>query len=120
MGLAAGARVFHSVVVHHENGVPLQCEERHVNPDCCPSYLEADFTRVTPTQLLFATTTLWRAQYAIEASVPRAVEARLLGIGRQQPCLVVNRSTHTREATITVARLVHPGHRYGLQGEFQP
>jgi GntR family histidine utilization transcriptional repressor len=36
------------------------------------------------------------------------------------PCLIVHRSTFTRDAAITVARLVHPGTRYQLQGEFQP
>jgi GntR family histidine utilization transcriptional repressor len=120
LALATGARVFHSLIVHHENGVPLQCEDRYVNPACCPGYLEADFTRITPTQLLFETTALWRAQYTIEASGPTAEEARLLGIGAREPCLLVTRRTFTREAPITLARLVHPGSRYLLQGEFQP
>ena len=123
LGLAngkGGARVFHSLIVHHENGVPLQCEDRYVNPACCPGYLEADFTATTPTQLLFETTALWRAQYAIEAAAPTAEEARLLGIGAREPCLVVTRRTFTRDAPITLARLVHPGTRYLLQGEFQP
>jgi len=120
LGLATGARVFHSLIVHHENGVPLQCEDRYVNPACCPGYLEADFTSTTPTQLLFETTALWRAQYTIEATAPTAEEARLLGIGAREPCLVVTRRTFTRDAPITIARLVHPGGRYQLQGEFQP
>lgn len=120
LGLATGARVFHTLLVHHENGVPLQCEDRYVNPACSPQYLQADFTRTTPTQVLFETTALWRAQYAIEAATATAEEARLLGIGPCEPCLVVTRSTHTRQATITLARLVHPGTRYLLRGEFQP
>jgi GntR family histidine utilization transcriptional repressor len=120
LGLAAGARVFHTLIVHHENGVPLQCEDRYVNPACSPGYLAADFTRTTPTQVLFETTALWRAQYAIEAAPASADEARLLGIAAGDACLVVSRSTYTRDATITLARLVHPGKRYGLQGEFQP
>ncbi|MBL8348496.1 MAG: histidine utilization repressor [Rubrivivax sp.] len=120
LGVATGARVFHSLIVHHEDGVPLQCEDRYVNPACCPGYLEADFGTTTPTQLLFETTALWRAQYAIEAAAPTAEEARLLGIGARDPCLVVTRRTFTRDAPITIARLVHPGTRYLLQGEFQP
>jgi len=120
LGLPVGGRVFHSLIVHHENGVPLQCEDRYVSPACCPGYLEADFTATTPTQLLFETTALWRAQYAIEAAAPTAEEARLLGIGTREPCLVVTRRTFTRDAPITIARLVHPGTRYQLQGEFQP
>lgn len=120
LGLAAGARVFHTVIVHHENGVPLQCEDRYVNPACSPHYLDADFTRTTPTQVLFETTALWRAQYTIEAGAATAEEARLLGIPPREPCLIVTRRTFTRDAAITLARLVHPGSRYQLQGEFQP
>ncbi len=120
LGLRRGARVFHTLIVHHENGVPLQCEDRYVNPACSPRYLDADFTRTTPTQVLFDTTALWRAQYTLESSVATAEEARLLGIGSQEACLVVTRRTFTRDAPITLARLVHPGSRYQLQGDFQP
>ncbi len=120
LGLASGARVFHSLIVHLENGVPLQCEDRYVNPACAPDYLEVDFTRTTPTHHLFEVTSLWRAQYTIEASRPTAQEAALLAIAADDPCLVVVRRTFTNEAPITIARLVHPGSRYNLQGEFQP
>jgi GntR family transcriptional regulator, histidine utilization repressor len=120
LGLADGAEVFHTRIVHLENGVPLQCEDRYVNPACSPRYLEADFSRVTPTQVLFDSTALWRAQYTIEAGTPTAEEAQLLGIGVREPCLVVTRRTFTRDAVITLARLVHPGTRYQLQGEFAP
>jgi GntR family histidine utilization transcriptional repressor len=51
---------------------------------------------------------------------PTAREALLLGIDPDEPCLIVTRRTFTRDATITLARLVHPGTRYQLQGEFQP
>ena len=51
---------------------------------------------------------------------PRAQEARLLGIGRDDPCLVVVRRTVSQDVPITLARLVHPGTRYLLQGEFKP
>jgi GntR family histidine utilization transcriptional repressor len=30
------------------------------------------------------------------------------------------RRTFTRDAPITIARLVHPGSRYLLEGQFQP
>jgi GntR family histidine utilization transcriptional repressor len=120
LGLVPGERVFHTLIVHHENGVPLQCEDRYVNPACSPGYLEHDFTAITPTQVLFDTTALWRAQYTIEAALPTAEEARLLGVSAREPCLIVTRRTFTRDAVITLARLVHPGTRYQLQGEFQP
>jgi GntR family histidine utilization transcriptional repressor len=120
LGVAPGEPVFHTLIVHLEDGVPLQCEDRYVNPAEAPRYLEADFTQTTPTHVLFETTALWRAQYHIEAARPTAQEARLLGIDAEAPCLVVVRRTFSRHAPITIARLVHPGTRYTLHGEFQP
>jgi GntR family transcriptional regulator, histidine utilization repressor len=120
LGVPAGSRVFHSLIVHTENGVPLQCEDRYVNPACAPDYLAQDFARTTPTQHLFAVTALWRAQYSIESARPTAQEAALLDIAADEPCLVVTRRTFSRDAVITLARLVHPGSRYGLEGSFEP
>ena len=120
LGVAPGASVFHTLIVHLENGVPLQCEDRYVNPASAPGYLAQDFTRTTPTHYLFEATVLWRAQYTIEAARPTAQEARLLAIAADEPCLVIVRRTFSTEAAITIARLVHPGTRYGLEGQFTP
>lgn len=120
LGLAAGAPVFHTLIVHFENGVPLQCENRYVNPACAPHYLEADFTRVTPTHYLLEAAPLWEAQYSIQACVPSAEEARLLDIAPTEPCLVIVRRTMSRGVAITLARLVHPGSRHQIDGRFQP
>jgi GntR family histidine utilization transcriptional repressor len=120
LALPTGARVFHTLIVHHENGVPLQCEDRYVNPACAPHYLDVDFTRITPTHYLLEVAPLWEAQYSIEASAPTADEARLLGIADDDACLVIVRRTVSRGVPITIARLVHPGSRYLLQGEFRP
>jgi GntR family histidine utilization transcriptional repressor len=120
IGVAEGAPVFHTLIVHHENGVPLQCEDRYVNPACAPDYLSVDFTQTTPTHYLLEVAPLWEAQYSIEASAPTAREAKLLGIGRADPCLIVVRRTVSRGVPITLARLVHPGSRYQIDGQFKP
>ena len=120
LGLEAGGAVFHTLIVHLENGVPLQCEDRFVNPVWAPDYLSVDFTRVTPTHYLLQVAPLWEAQYSIEASAPSVEEARLLGVAPGEPCLVIVRRTMSRGVPITLARLVHPGQRYSLQGEFKP
>ena len=119
-GVAVGAADFHTLIVHFDNGVPLQCEDRYVNPACAPDYLAADFTSTTPTHHLFEVTALWRAQYSIEAARATAQEAVLLGIVPTDPCLVVVRRTFTVDAAITIARLVHPGALYRLHGQFEP
>lgn len=120
LGLASGASVFHTILVHHENGVPLQCEDRWVNPACAPGYLQVDFTRTTPTHYLLEVAPLSEAEYAIEAAAPTADEARWLGIARGEPCLVVTRRTVSRRVPATLVRLVHPGSRYQLEGRFKP
>lgn len=120
LGLQPGETVFHSLIVHHDNGVPLQCEDRFVHPLEAPEYLGVDFTRTTPTHHLFQVTALWRAQYSIQAARPTAQEAALLQIPADEPCLVVVRRTFSRRGPITLARLVQPGTRYALHGEFAP
>jgi GntR family histidine utilization transcriptional repressor len=120
LGLAPGARVFHTLIVHFENGQPLQCEDRYVNPACAPDYLSVDFTRTTPTHYLLEVAPHWEAQFSIEASRPSAQEAGLLHIARDEPCLVLVRRTMSRGIPITLARLVHPGSRYQVDGQFKP
>lgn len=120
LGLKAGAPVFHTLIVHHENGVAIQCEDRYVNPSCAPDYLSQDFTRTTPTHYLLEVAPYWQAQYSIEAALPSADEAKLLGIRPTDPCLVVVRRTERRDSPITIARLVHPGSLYLLEGSFTP
>jgi GntR family transcriptional regulator, histidine utilization repressor len=120
LSLTKGAAVFHTLIVHHENNVPLQCEDRYVNPACAPDYLNIDFTQITPTHYLLEVAPLWEAQYSIEAAAPSAREAKLLGIGRNDACLIIVRRTVSRNVPITVARLVHPGSRYLLEGRFKP
>ena len=120
LGLAEGERVFHSLMVHSDNGVPLQCEDRYVNPARAPDYLKVDFARTTPTQHLLEVAPLWEAQFTIEAGLPTAQEARLLGLAPGDPCLIVVRRTVSRGATVTLVRLVHPGSRYKIEGRFEP
>lgn len=143
LGLQEGDAVFHTLIVHHRDGLPLQCEDRYVNPACAPDYLSVDFTHTTPTAYLLQVAPLWEAQYSIEAGKPTAQEAQLLKIDAAEPCLVVVRRTvsgrnqsasavdgrrkrgmakapYDSGTPITLARLVHPGSRYTLEGQFQP
>ncbi len=120
LGLAAGRRVFHSLIVHHDNDLPLQCEDRWVNPEAAPGFLGVDFTQTTPTHYLLEVAPAWEADYTVEAATASAREARLLGLERSAPCLIVTRRTVSRGLPVTLARLVHPGTRYLLQGQVRP
>jgi len=119
LGLRSGAAVFHSVLVHLENGVPIQYEDRYVNPTAAPRYLETDFTQTSPTLHLLQHAPLTEASYSIEACLPTSEEAKQLGIKRGEPCLVMMRRTVSGGHVASVARLIYPGTRYSFAGQFQ-
>ncbi|MFI5446445.1 histidine utilization repressor [Polaromonas sp. UC242_47] len=119
MGLRTGARVFHTLLVHMENGVPIQYEDRYVNPAAAPDFLDTDFTQTTPTHHLLVHAPLTEASYSIEACLPTAQEAKQLGIKRNEPCLAMMRRTVSGAHVASVARLVYPGTRYSFAGQFQ-
>ncbi len=119
LGLRTGAPVFHTVLVHLENGIAIQYEDRYVNPAAAPDYLGVDFLQTTPTHHLLAHAPLTEASYNIEACLPSAVEAKALGIKRAEPCLAMMRRTVSGAHVASVARLVYPGTRYSFAGQFQ-
>jgi GntR family histidine utilization transcriptional repressor len=118
-GLRTGATLFHTVLIHMENGVPIQYEDRYVNPAAAPQYLATDFTQTSPTLHLLRHAPLTEASYSIEACVPTAEEAKELAIRRTEPCLVMRRRTVSGANVASVARLVYPGTRYSFAGQFQ-
>jgi len=117
--LRTGARVFHSVLVHFEDGVPIQLEDRHVNPAAAPDYLSVDFNVTTPTRYLLEQAPLTEANYSIEAALPSALEARCLAIKRSEPCLIMTRRTVSGVHVASLGRLVYPGMRYSFSSAFQ-
>jgi GntR family histidine utilization transcriptional repressor len=117
--LRKGAHVFHSVLVHLENGVPILYEDRYVNPQAAPGYLETDFTRESPTLHLLRNAPLTEASYTIEACLPTAEEAKALDIRTSEPCLVMMRRTVSGGNVASIARQLYPGTRYSFSGEFQ-
>jgi GntR family histidine utilization transcriptional repressor len=120
LGLSAGARVFHSVIVHWENEIPVQLEDRYVNPAVAPDYLAQDFARVTPSEYLLNVTALSEIEHVIEAMPPDRALCRLLKIEMDEPCLVLRRRTWSGPHIATMARFVHPGSRYQLGSRFRP
>jgi GntR family transcriptional regulator, histidine utilization repressor len=119
LGLRRGDRVFHTVMVHLENGIPIQYEDRYVNPQAAPGYLATDFTQTSPTLHLLQHAPLTEASYTIEACLPTAEEAKALGIGTSDPCLVMVRRTVSGAHVASVARQLYPGTRYSFSGQFQ-
>ena len=108
--LEPDATLFHSLIVHFENDVPIQFEDRWVNPACAPAYLEQDFSSITPNEHLMVSAPLQGATYTIEALPASGDPATHLGIAPGAPCLVLHRRTTSAGRIASVATMWHPGH----------
>ena len=122
LGLPEKGPVFHSLIVHRDETGPVQVEDRYVNPEMVPGYLNQDFTAQTPSRYLvqIVPLSLIEAEHIIEAVRPGKEIGELLEIPADEPCLVLNRRTWTGSAAVTMARLINPGSRYRIKGHFKP
>ena len=114
--LPAGHPLFHSVIVHFENDVPIQVEDRWVNPDCAPDYLQQDFRASTPNQYLMTAAPLQSATYSIEALPAPRLIADMLSVEPRTCCLVLKRKTHSHDQIASVVTMWHPGQLYQFAG----
>lgn len=120
MEMTPNADVFHTLLVHLENGQPLQLEDRYVNPAIAPDYLKCDFTQVTPYEHLIKAAPLQQVEHSVEALMPTKKIARWLDMQPDEPCLLITRRTWTQDRIASYARLYHPGSTYKLVGRFDP
>lgn len=115
-----GAALFHSLIVHFENDLPIQLEDRYVSAHAAPGYLQQDFTRVTPNVYLSRVAPLQTAEHVIRAQQPTRRIRSLLRMGPDEACLVIRRRTWSAGQPVSVAQLYHPGARYELTAGSQP
>lgn len=72
-GMQQGCGLYHSLICHYENGVPVMLEDRLVNMQVVPDYLQQDFTRITPNAYLSSIAPIVEGEHVIEAvNVTRA------------------------------------------------
>lgn len=93
MGIQPGQRLFYSQIVHYENDVPVQVEDRCVNPLVAPDYLKQDFDRVTPYTYLTQAAPLTAGEHIVEAVIPTLRERELLQLEDHEPGLLIHRRT---------------------------
>ncbi len=115
-GIAEGSPLFHSIIVHFESDLPIQVEDRWVNPELVPDYLQQDFSQITPNEYLMAVTPLQDASYSIEARLAPAAISDMLGIDVREPCLVLKRQVLAHGKVTSAATMWHPGQSYQYTG----
>ncbi len=119
-GVPVDTRLFRSIVIHYEDNIAIQLEDRYVNPVIAPDYLMTDFTRTTPDEYLMSIAPLQGAEHILRAVMPNALSHRLLRISTTEPCLLVVRRTWSNGRVASYVEICHPGSRYELTAHFVP
>ena len=118
LDLPQGSDVFHMLLVHFENGLAIQLEDRHVVADFAPACLEQDFEQQTPSAYLTSIAPLQEAEHVVRAQMPNAATRNHLSLDDNEPTLVVIRRTWTGGRPVTFTRLHHPASRFELAGRY--
>ncbi len=118
--LSAGANLFHVVLVHAENGVPVQLEDRYVNPLVVPLFLKQDFSAMTPTAYLVAAVAADELEHTVEAVMPSIEQQGLLNMPANEPCLTLQRRSWSQGKVVTVVRFTYPASRHALYSRYRP
>jgi GntR family histidine utilization transcriptional repressor len=118
LGLAPSSEHYRSCLVHYAEDLPIQIEDRFVNPKFAPGYIDQDFTQGTPYQYLMSLASLQAAEHVFEAHLPSPEAAKWLRIAPISPCLVLRRRTWSLNMVASVAILTAPNSRYRYAGVF--
>jgi len=115
LALPTGSSVFHLICVHSEEGVPVQFEDRYVNPELVPDFLLQAFgEQLQPARYLLQVIRPDEMEHIVEAGHPSSDESKHMQIDANEPCLILVRRTWSQSKIVTYVRLTHPSSRYRL------
>jgi len=118
LGVRKNHNIFRSSILHFENEVPIQLEERIVNATIAPEYDQQDFQKRTAYDYLMKIAPMTEGEHLVEAVLAVPEECELLQIQASEPCIQIKRRTWSNDQLITTARLLSPGSRFHLFGRF--
>ncbi|MCA0451427.1 MAG: histidine utilization repressor [Proteobacteria bacterium] len=119
IGMRAGLRVFHSLIVHRENDTPVQLEERWIDPAVFPNYISVDFSKVTPYRYLRGSVEATEIEHIIHAILPNPQARELLEVPDGEPCLLLFRRTWAGDTLATSSQFLFPGSGYALGSRYR-
>lgn len=118
LNMRTGDSVFHSVCVHYEDDVAIQLEDRYVNPQTAPEFVQQDFSKQQPSEYLVRNVPFDEIEHVVDAVLPTPEQALRLQMDPMQPCLLLTRRTWTRGVPVTLVRCLHPS-RYRLGSRYR-
>ncbi|WP_297494327.1 histidine utilization repressor [Acidocella sp.] len=117
--LSSRVKIHYSEIVHFEDDIPVQLEERFISPDFAPDYLRQDFTRITVNRYLLGITPPDEVEHVIHAVTPDEPARDRLQISAAEPCLRLLRRTWIDARLVTFSIFTHPGGRYSLGSRYR-
>ena len=118
LGVAVGTKIFHSIIVHYEAGLPIQVEDRYVLAAAAPDYDQTDFSEITPNEYLVRAAPLERVDHTVRAIMPDEGMRERLAMKEGEPALLLVRQTWSNSRLVSYARLVHPASRFEFSDTF--
>lgn len=119
LGVRTKHPIFRATILHLENDVPIQIENRVVNAQLAPEYDQQDFQKNGAYHYLMKVAPMTEGEHLVEAVIASGEECKLLDIDPTEPCLQIKRRTWCGEQLVTTARLISPGSRFQLFGHFE-
>lgn len=111
--------LFHLRAVHFQEDLPIQFEDRVVNPAMAPEFPNQDFTEHTATEYLVGQIKPDEMEHIVQAVSPDKRVSAALMIEPDEPCLRLLRRTWKDQTVVTRVALIYPGSRYDLVERYQ-
>ncbi len=105
---------------HFAGDAPFCMEERLINLEAVPEAEIESFADTAPGPWLISHVPWSAAEHTIRAIAADRATARLLGIGTNAACLVVERRTWSGGLPVTRVRLTYPGTSHAVVARFTP
>lgn len=120
LGVQVGERLFHIVLTHFQDEMPIQVEDRYVYPALVPDFMQVDFTQITPTEYLIEQIKPDEMEHIVQAVMPDSLLMSRLAIPENEPCLQLKRRTWKDNIVVTSVYLTYPSSRYDLSARYKP
>lgn len=115
-----GTALVELVCRHFAGATPFCLEERAISLTAVPEAADESFETVAPGPWLLARVPWNAAEHTIRAVAADDHVAKMLGVPRHSPCLVVQRRTWSADQLVTDVRLTYAGDTHSLVARFAP
>lgn len=118
MEMNTGEQLFHTTLVHHRNGLPIQLEDRLVNLRVAPGFADLNFHKTTPAEYLLKQIPAEEIEHIVQAILPDHEQCERLSIPATEPCLQLKRRTWSNGQVVSSVTFIYPSSRYDLSARY--